>query len=147
MATPGRRYINGHNSAGRRHSPATRTLLAAAKVGVSNPQFGKRAVNYKDRLVADGYVFVHADDHPFANSKGLLQEHRLVAEAHLRENFPGSPFLVRVDGLAYLRPEIDVHHINEVKDDNRVENLQPMTKAQHIAIHRDELLRGRWPNR
>lgn len=146
-ATPGRRYISGHNSTGRRLGAESRRKQAASKEGIKNPQYGKRAPNYKDRPTANGYIFRHVAGHPFANAKGLLQEHRLVAEEHLRERFPGSPFLVRVDGVAYLRPEIDVHHINEIKDDNRVENLQPMTKAQHIAIHRDALLRGRWPNR
>lgn len=29
-----------------------------------------------------------------------------------------------------------VHHINEDKLDNRIENLQGMTRAQHINVHR-----------
>lgn len=122
--------------------------MAASKTGEANPQYGKRPPNYKGRQVgAGGYILIPAKGHPFANARGVLQEHRLVMEAHLRVTHPGSPFLVRVDGIAYLRPEIDVHHINEITDDNRVENLQPMTKAEHIAIHRAALVRGRWPNR
>lgn len=147
MAGPGRRYINGHNSTGRRLSAEARARIAAAHTGTRSHRFGVRPSNYKERQIAGGYVFVHAPEHPFANRRGLLQEHRLVVEDHLRSSVPGSPFLVRVDGTAYLRPEIDVHHINEVKDDNRVENLQPMTKAEHIAVHRAALHRGRWPNR
>lgn len=147
FATPGRRYIVGHNAIGQRLSPEHRAKIAVSQTGEANPRYGKRASNYKERLVAGGYVLLHVDGHPFANPKGLLQEHRLIVEGHLRLAAPGSPFLVRVDGVAYLRPEIDVHHINEITDDNRVENLQPMTKAEHMAIHRDALVRSRWPDR
>lgn len=148
MATPGRRYINGHNSTGRRLSAEARANIADAKRGAGNPQYGKRPANYNGGFRhTDGYLMVHAPDHPFSGVKGYVLAHRLVVEQHLREHHPGSPFLIRVDRVAYLRPEIEVHHINEIKDDNRIENLQPMTKAEHCALHREALTRGRWPNR
>ena len=28
-----------------------------------------------------------------------------------------------------------VHHINEIKSDNRKENLQLMTKSEHMSLH------------
>lgn len=145
MASPGRRYIQGHSSKGRYYTAETRAKIAAAKMGEANPRYGKRPANYKGRQVAGGYVLIPVNGHPFANARGTVQEHRLVLEAHLRIHVPGSPFLVRVEGVAYLRPEIEVHHINEVKDDNRLENLQPMTKAEHTALHREALTRARWP--
>ena len=46
-------------------------------------------------------------DHPFSK-KGFVLEHRLVVEK----------FIGR-----YLKPEEVVHHINEIKNDNRIGNL------------------------
>lgn len=37
-------------------------------------------------------------------------------------------------GRKLLRSE-DVHHINENKKDNRIENLQVMSKSEHSSLH------------
>ena len=34
-----------------------------------------------------------------------------------------------------LKDEYDIHHINEIKTDNRLENLQILTRAEHRALH------------
>lgn len=59
-------------------------------------------------------------DHPYADSKGYIMEHRLVMEAEL--------------GRFLTRDEV-VHHINEIPTDNRPENLEVMTKAEHDRLH------------
>lgn len=65
----------------------------------------------KDRWVGQqGYVLVKAPkSHPHARQDGSILEHRLVMEEHLGR---------------HLGPEEVVHHVNGVKDDNRIENLQ-----------------------
>lgn len=40
-----------------------------------------------------------------------------------------------------------VHHINGDKRDNRPENLEVMTRAEHVAVHQDDFARGRLEKR
>jgi len=83
---------------------------------------------------SSGYVYQAAKDHPFA-SNGYVFEHRLVMEAWLRENDPESPFLIRLGDQLYLSPDFVVHHRDENKANNSIENLECMTPAEHRRHH------------
>lgn len=84
---------------------------------------------------SDGYLYLSVSGHPFATTGSYVFEHRIVVEEAMRGLAPEHPFLVDVDGTKYLRPEIDVHHINGNRRDNRRENLLACTKEAHTAIH------------
>ena len=91
---------------------------------VVKPRFGERAPAFKRGRYTTprGYVMVLDPDHPHAKVTGYVLEHRLLMERALGR---------------YLTREEVVHHINDVKDDNRLENLQLFpNNAAHISATR-----------
>ena len=83
---------------------------------------GKNSGNFKGfrQRTKDGYIWCKAEGHPYANSRGYVKEHRLVMEKYLG---------------CILPREFVVHHLNGIKDDNRIENLAVMTFGAHSALH------------
>ena len=80
---------------------------------------GKRSKNWKGgKSKKEGYIVVWCPNHPHAKN-GYVLEHRLIMEAHLGRT---------------LKPTEVVHHINQITDDNRIENL--MLFANN-GIHRN----------
>jgi predicted HTH domain antitoxin len=68
----------------------------------------------------EGYVQIKMPEHPNADGCGYIYEHRHVMEKHLGR---------------FLERHEHVHHINEIKDDNRLENLQVLTNSEHARLH------------
>jgi hypothetical protein len=87
------------------------------KQGEGNPKWrgGKT-------LMRDGRILVYAPDHPNANAIGgkYILEYRLIAEQKV--------------GRLLNDNEI-VHHINGDVTDNRLENIELMTQAEHARLH------------
>lgn len=67
-----------------------------------------------------GYVVLYRPWHPNAMESGGVYEHVVVMTEHL-----GRP----------LRDGEVIHHINCIKTDNRLENLQLMTQSEHVTLH------------
>jgi hypothetical protein len=87
---------------------------------------GPRSGKWKggDHIDSDGYRKISGHwDHPRA-SRGQVYEHILIMEAHL-----GRP----------LEAGERVHHRNENKADNSLENLKLVTDSEHMIEHRAHL--------
>lgn len=63
-----------------------------------------------------GYRFILSPNHPNKNKGKYVREHRLVMEKYLGR---------------YLKSSEVVHHINHIKLDNRIENLEILTRSIH----------------
>lgn len=104
-------------------------LSAETKKKISEAKKGKMLKPSKygghRKKRCDGYIVVYKPSHPRATKDGFVLEHILVMEEKI--------------GRIITRDEA-VHHINHVRDDNRIENLQLMTFKEHAALH----MRERW---
>lgn len=91
------------------------------------PYCGKRAKEYEfgghEKKRSDGYIKVYVPDHPHATADGYVMKHTLVMERNIGR---------------FLREDEVVHHVNRVRDDNRLENLRLMTKKEHLSLHMRE---------
>lgn len=120
---------------GRKLTPEHREKLRLAKLGKKrgprNPEIVEKIkqanlMRYKvlgrqPKYMSRGYVMVKAENHPKANSRGYIREHRLVIEKHIGR---------------YITGKEEIHHINGDKADNRLENLKLCNDhKEHMQFH------------
>jgi len=73
------------------------------------------------RIIRKGYVQIKlGKGEPGTDSQGYIREHHLV--------------MMKKIGRLINKNE-EVHHKNKIKDDNRIENLMLLTKAEHSRLH------------
>lgn len=90
------------------------------------PMHGSKNPRWKGGEIEDGHgrISVFSPGHPNPTNYGThVYRYRLVMEAHLGR---------------YLEPWEIVHHKNGIKNDDRIENLEVMTQAQHCGLHARE---------
>lgn len=100
--------------------------VAATENGKKNKGRRKRT-DYEfgghEKKRTDGYIKVYVPDHPNCTADGYVMKHILVVERAIGR---------------YLTEKECVHHINHIRDDNRIENLKLMTISEHMAMHMKE---------
>lgn len=98
--------------------------LKVKRLGIIDPsrspiypkgEIGRRLID------KDGYVKIFLPDNPNAQASGWVLEHRLVMS-----NYIGRPLL----------PHEVVHHKNEIKTDNHIDNLELFSSPGQHSSHR-----------
>lgn len=105
--------------------------------GRGNHQYGLRGdknASFKGNVITlNGYLYEYCPGHPHASKTSRVRQHRLVIEHNYK--LYDSKYFETIDNWIVLKQCYDVHHINENKQDNRIDNLQIVTKSEHTAIH------------
>ncbi len=114
-------------------------LKAVTYMGEGNHQYGIKgegnASHISDFAISRyGYLRVLSHQHPCRTADNRILFHRLVMEEHLKaigdyEN------LVYKDGVIVLADNLVVHHIDENKLNNTIDNLQLMSMSEHSTHH------------
>jgi len=122
--TGGRKSIGGPSK--------SEKIKASLAIAFPEGRRGERSARWNGGRSSAGsnqqYVYMWASDHPFANKQHYVMEHRLVMEKKIGR---------------YLESDEIVHHINGVKNDNRIENLELTHKGEHTKNHFEDSFRTR----
>ena len=84
--------------------------ISISKLGEKNPRWSG------GKTTLQGYFLLKRPNHPNSNSDGYILEHRLVMSNHI--------------GRPLNKTEV-VHHKNSDRKDNRIENLELLTRSSH----------------
>ncbi len=106
---------------GKKFSKETRRKMSLAHKGKYTGENNPRWNNGIKKMMS-GYITIASPNHPLKGKYGYVFKHRLVMEKKLGR---------------YLLPEEVVHHLNKIKNDNRIENLKLFaTTGKHSAFHK-----------
>lgn len=117
-------------------------LKETTYLGENNHQYGltgDKNASFKGKEIMSnyGYILEYCPGHPkpcdSSNKESRVRQHRLVIERNYEKFDP--KYFEKIGDWIVLKDEYDVHHINEIKTDNRLENLEILTREEHTAKH------------
>lgn len=72
-------------------------------------------------FISKGYYYIYSPNHPFPTQGNYVKRSRLVME--------------KIIGR-YLKKDEHIHHKNNIRDDDKPENLELTTLSNHNRIHK-----------
>lgn len=72
------------------------------------------------KMTPKGYIVLCIKEHPKSDASGYVMEHRVMVEKKI--------------GRLLKENEV-VHHLNEIRHDNRLSNLELMDRSEHTILH------------
>jgi len=100
---------------GKKHTKEARQKISISQTGKNNSMWCGGI-----GIASGGYRMVYMPEHPFSDINGKVHEERMVMEKVLGR---------------FLLPYETVHHINHIKTDNEICNLQVMSRKEHRQLH------------
>lgn len=101
-------------------------LKGPANASFSGSTIIRNNHHLKERMIYVGEWYIKSQN-------GRVKEHRYIVEKN--HHLFNPKFFREINGWHYLRPGIDVHHIDFDHNNNQIDNLQPLTKEEHRKIH------------
>ena len=115
---------------GRTYTIEQRKRMSISHMGIPHPHTKEQDKHISEalkrraegnKIKINGYIHIKKHNHPSADSNNYIPEHRLVMEKNIGR---------------YLTKKEIVHHINEIRDDNRIENLLLLpNRSAHGKLH------------
>lgn len=95
-------------------------LKSNIEVQFKNRSNARKREHKQKKFSQTGHIMIYKPKHHRADKYGWVFEHIVIWEEFNKIEIP----------TGYV-----VHHINEIKTDNRIENLTIMPRGEHIAYH------------
>lgn len=120
-------YVKRQKAVGNIFCSRSCSTTFSTKILEKHPHYkGGKIIRYKKY---HKYYYIKVKDHPMTkNKQKYVPEHVLVMEKYLGR---------------YLRLGEIIHHINEDTLDNRIENLEIMTRSKHMKHHLNKIINSR----
>ena len=102
-------------------TPWNKNTKGVMKSNKTSFKSGRLNPNFKGEIQHQGYILVYSPNHPFKDRYKHVKRSRLVMEKKLRR---------------YLTPKEVVHHMNHIRNDDRIKNLMLFpNRSKHQSLH------------